>query len=279
MSQVITKPTTRKRSQVAAAAANVVSYAGGNGPDGPSIRTSMDEIADEAQGPVTKSEIPAGGLDARMQGNNVANRVIATVRQDSKGVWRRFALEVISLTTDGRVQFLKAIKEWLTEARALEKKQTAAHQAWVDAGSVAKDKPEASKEERKAAAARVNSATVEVSKLMTIATAWNGQAHEPDLLAYFKRVSGKAAERAEDVPYERIVEYARTFKPAAAGRKADPFILRIVKALEACKPRTDEGDPDGPADVELHAALVALVKTAAATNPAAQAAAAEPRGL
>lgn len=273
MSQVETKPSrnTRKRAQVAAAAAAVVNPPAAA--DGASIRTSMGKIADEAIGPITKSPIPQGGLDARMQGNNVANRVIATVRQDSRGVWRRFALEVVSLTTDGRVQFLKALREWLNELRKHERAQTATKDK--------EGKPEPSKEERKQASARVNSATVEVSKLMTVAEAWNGQATEPGLLVYVNERTGKTYATAEEVPYERIVEYARSFKKAAAGRKPDPFVLRVAKLLETCKPRTDEGEPDGPADVELHAALVALVHAAVAKNPAAAEAmaATEPRGL
>lgn len=271
MSQVVeTKRITRKRSQVAAAAAVVPDVvASSAAPDGASIRTSMGTIADEGRTPVTKATIPEGGLDARMQGNNVANRVIATVRQDARSVWRKFGLEVISLTTDGRVQFMKSIREWLNEARKMEREQTV--------HTDKEGKPDPTKDERKQASARVNSATVEVSKLMTIAEAWNGQATEAGLLVYFNERTGKDAKQAEDVPYERIVEYARTFKKATAGRKADPFILRIAKVLESTKPRTDEGEPDGPADVELHAALVALVNAAAAKNPAAKPV--EPRGL
>lgn len=273
MSQVIDKPAkqTRKRASVAEAAAAAVEAPKGD--TGASIRTSMDTIADEARAPITKAEIPAGGLDQRMTANNLANRVIATVRQDAKSVWRKFAIEVISLATDGRVQFLKTLREWLNEARKIERNDTR-NEERNDKGEMVKAP---TKEERKAAAARVASATVEVSKLMTIAEAWNGQATEAGLLLYYNEATGKAATSAEEVPYERIVQYARTFSKSAAGRAAQPFLLRVAKMLEACKPRTGDEGPDGEADVALHAALVAAVAEAASKQPAeAQAA---PQGL
>lgn len=263
------KTMTRKRSRVAAAAAATVEAPKAD--TGASIRGSMGTIADEARTQVTKSEIPAGGLDQRMVANNLANRVIATVRQDSKGVWRRFALEVVSLATDGRVQFLKALKEWLNEARKVERQAT----VHTDKSG----KPEPTKEESKAASARLASATVEVSKLMTIATAWNGQANEAGLVLFYTERTGRDAKMAEDVPYEWVVQYARTFTTSTAGRKAQPFLLRVAKMLETCKPRTGDGEPDTAEDERIHAALVAIVAESVRARPELAPAATEPRGL
>jgi len=276
MSQVMTKPAkqTRKRTQVATAIALAAPAPQGN-PDGSPIRTSMGTIADEARTQVTKSETPTVGLDARMLANNLANRVIAQCRQENKGTWRRYACEVIALSTDGRVQFLKSIREWLAEARKSER-ETTTH---MDK----EGKPEPTKEETKAAGARVNSATVEVSKLTTIATAFNGQATQEGCIVHYQEATGKRVMGIDEVPLERIVEYAKTFGKSAAGRKPAPWLLRMVKVLEQTKPRVKSDDdqtaPDDDSDVTLHATLVQMIADAVKARPAIAAEVKEARGL
>jgi len=235
------------------------------------VQGTMADIAENGATPMAKQTPPAEGLDARMLANNLANRVIATIRQDARSVWGMFALEVIGLPTDGRAQFIKTIKGWLADARKLEK---------ADTRNVDKEgKPAPTKDEVKAAAARVNSATTQASKLSTIAHAWNSGGNDEDLLAYMVKQNGVKYAKVADVPYERIVEYARTFRELTAGRPADPFLLRITKALDKCQPRIGDDMPDTDEDKATHAALVALVAAALKARPELAEKVTQPVGL
>lgn len=231
--------------------------------DGPSIRTGMGTIADEARKPIGKSPeqdqpVP---LDDRMRGNTLAAEVVAYQRAQQRGQWAIFATRIRSLTREGREAFLKAIRQWLASARKMER--------FAAARNMDKEgEPEPTREESKRAARIVASATVEVSKLSTIATAWNEQATDEGLVAfYLAQRRGKTDVRPDEVPYAHVYAYAKSMNNATAGRKSQPFAIVVQKFLERTKPREEAGDGE-PAE-KLHAALVALVNEAVKALPQA----------
>lgn len=198
--------------------------------------------------PMKGSIIPAAGTDARMQANTLAAEIMAHAQMDSK-VWLRFAWRIIDGTTDMRAQLEKTLDSMLKDMR----KNNA------EAGAVlGKDgKPDVSKADTKQAAARVNSANVQVSKLRTIGKAFNAAATVDGLLAHAcetMRAPVGSCTR-EQVGFEVIVEYARQFSEAKAGRKADPFLTKLAKWLDgAGKPAEDNA-----ADLAHWQAVSALV--------------------
>lgn len=236
-------------------------------PEGAPIRGSMGTIVDNKAVPVAKSEPQDQpvAIDDKAQGNTLANECIAVQRASLKAgaEWPTFARRVRALTIEGREQFLKAVRAWLASLRTAEREAAAAN---VDKDN----KPEPTKEEAKAAAALVSSATTEVSKLVTIAAAWNDQATDEGLVRFYRdhRPRSDANVKADDVPYAFVYRYAASLRGSKAGRKAEPFAIVMQKLLEQRKPREEAGD--GEAAEALHKALVALVAEAVAALPAAQ---------
>ena len=176
--------------------------------------------------PMRKPEIPVAGTDARMAANTLAAEVMAHAQLDSK-VWLRFGWRLIEGTTDMRAQFVKVLDDMLKDMRKVN----------AEAGAVlGKDgKPDVSKSDTKQAAGRVNTATVQVSCLRTIANAFNGAATIDGLLAHAcESMRLKHGECTQDqIGWVVMVEYARLFSAAKAGRKADPFLTKLAKWLDS----------------------------------------------
>lgn len=225
--------------------------------DGTPIRTGMGRIADEGATPVGGDKLrdQPVALDAKMLGNNLANEVFATVRANAKNIWRGFALRIIGMPTDGRVQFLTSIKE---QMRALAKASR------EDVTGVDKEgNPDPTGDEKKAARKRVSSATVEVSKLTTIASAWQAQATDEGAMREYTATTGRDAATVADVPYEWLVQYARQIMASKAGRTPDPWHVKVMKFFKANPASTD-------ADKVAQAVLEEFIaKTYADDKPAA----------
>ena len=214
-----------------------------------SIKTSMGAIADGACSPIRKTDIPAVPLDDRMIGNNVANRVIAQA-MTAANTWKAYAVELMGMSIEGREQFVKSIDAWLKGA----KKANAESMGTFDK----EGKANPTKDDTKLATQRVNTATVEVSKLKTVANAFNSGADIPGLIAHFgstQRLSGAQMNHVsvDDIGYTVIVEYARRFSESKAGRKADIWMVKFAKWLE--KNPAPEDDAQGLA---MHKAALAL---------------------
>jgi hypothetical protein len=191
----------------------------------------MATIARTGSTPMTKADIPAQGTDARMQGNMLANEVFAQVKLTGN-IWRTFALRLINGTVDMRAAFLAACKTMLRDMRKQNSEAIA---------NLNKDgKPDPTKDDTKLAAKRVNSATIEVSKLTTIANAFNAAATVEGLVEHANTTGRCKGARLEDIGYEVMVEYARLFSESKAGRKADPFITKLSKWLEKNPPAEDD---------------------------------------
>jgi len=168
---------------------------------------SMAGIAESGSLPITKQPLPAEGLDARMLGNNLALEVVALATMDQNR-WHRVAWQIIKGTTDMRAAYLKAIK----------KQQL-----------VMKDAVEDAHGDDKTARRQLASATVNISCCNTIATAFNAGATVEGMVEYF-RVSDP-----ENLGFQKLVEYARTFSQSKAGRKPDPILVKLHKWIEANK--------------------------------------------
>jgi hypothetical protein len=192
---------------------------------------SMATIARTGSTPMTKSTIPAQGTDARMQGNMLANEVFVQMRAD-RGVWRTFALRIITGTTDMRAAFLAACKTMLRDMR----KQNAEAIANLNKDG----KPDPTKDDTKLAAKRSATASVMVSNLNIIANAWNGAATIEGLVEHANTTGRCKGATLEDIGFDVIVEYARLFSESKAGRKADPFITKLSKWLEKNPPAEDD---------------------------------------
>jgi hypothetical protein len=173
---------------------------------------SMAAIADSGSLPITKQPLPAEGLDAKMQGNVLADEVMALATMDQNR-WHRIAWTIIRMTTDARAAYLKAIKKRLSTAKE----------------AVEEAHGEGAKNEQK----MLRSATTQVSNCNTIANAFNAGATIEGLVEFHK------VSDPENLGFLKLVEYARTFSKATAGRKPDPLLVKLHKWLEANKKTTD----------------------------------------
>lgn len=187
---------------------------------------ALQTIASSGSTPMKAQPLPTVGSDVKSVANTLANEVIAQAMSVST-TWKGYALRIIALPADGRTQFLKSIDDWLKGIR----KTTA-----ETMGNTNREgKPDPTKDDGQRAAKRVNSATVEVSKLRKIAQAWNSGGSTEGLVDYVRRVQRNPNFGEQDLPnlgYEVVVEYARTFSESTAGRKADPWIIKLSKWME-----------------------------------------------
>lgn len=186
----------------------------------------------------------AATVDDKATGNMLANEVFATIQQHHRSVWRNFAVRLMDLNHEARKAFISAIKAQI--------------KGWKTANQLdgAVDK--------KAAAARVNSATVEASKLATIANAWNKGASVEGLIAY-ATIEGYNPPSFDDVSYTMMVEYARTFSTKKQGRPAHGILTKFGKWLETV------GEGDTEEDVAIKAKLVKFYNELNAGNEKAAA--------
>jgi len=206
--------------------------------------------AAKPQAPAVGEQLTAP--DAKMMANTLAAEVVAHAQMDSK-VWLRFAWRLINATTEMRAQFVKTLDEMLKDMRRVNAEAGAA---------LDKDgKPDVSKSGTKQASQRVNTAMVNVSCLRTIANAFNGAATIDGLLTHAcESMRLKLGECTQDqVGWVVIVEYARTFSTAKAGRKADPFLTKLTKWLDSTG-KVDESDAVQLAQWKEVAALVAKLQ-------------------
>lgn len=188
--------------------------------------TPEQEILETGAKPLTKATIPAQPMDSRMRAAVLVSSVMAHVVQDSS-FWHRAAVQLIQGETDFRAAFVKTMSEQLKDV----KRRNA--EAF---GTVDKDgKPDPTKGETKLAGSRVQSATVQVSKLTTIAKAFNAGATLEGLLTHFAEQHKVPVKQVtlDAIGYEPIVEYARKFSEAKAGRKPDAWLVKFGKWLDS----------------------------------------------
>jgi len=172
-------------------------------------------------------------LDDKMLGSMLANEVMATVQTQGQ-VWRGFAMRIINTNHEARAAFVQAIDSTLKEMR----------------GANTIDDTVAAKDAKK----RVNTATVEVSKLRIVAKAWNSGATIPGLVEYVRLALKQPTAELEHIGYTMLVEYARTFSQSKAGRPAKAWAEKLGDWLDKNAP--DEDDAKGNALREKFIAML-----------------------
>lgn len=186
----------------------------------------MQAIAKSGSLPMTKQPIKLESRDDRMAGNILAAEVLAFAKGNVSS-WRAFAIRVIGMTPEARAVFIKAIK---AEQGAMTKAQT-------EYGFTGKG----------FAKGNTKSFGVEVSKLTTIANAFNSGATVAGWREYVNRQQEDKSKHAKDDAemlehggYDTLVSYARTFSNSKAGRKSDDWLTKFGKFLERNKPAEDD---------------------------------------
>ena len=200
---------------------------------------ALDTIHATGSKPMQKTPLRIETRDDRMVGAMLAAEVMAEAK-GGQSKWRGFALRLIDATVEARAVFMNQIK---AEKGAMTKAQ-------VDHGI-----------DDKYSKATTASLSVEVSKLQTIAKAFNGPATVEGWMAHvnsMQRDTTKHCDTIEELRahagYETLVQYARTFSKSTAGRKADNLAVKLAKFLKNNAP-----DQDADAnDVSLFDALVVI---------------------
>ena len=177
----------------------------------------LSVIADGAMVPVAKRDEErdkriAVGLDITA-GNTLANEVMAFTRGSAVS-WYGFAKRLIGLTHEGRAQFIKALDADLKAMRVANR-----------AGETKEDKAAANK--------RVASATVQCSRLRTIAKAFNGAASVSGLIGFVAAQMHVSPDglKLEDCSYVFIYDYAKTFNGTKARAQQD-WLAKLGKWLD-----------------------------------------------
>lgn len=181
---------------------------------------SMQVIANTGSLPMVKKPIPAASTDDRTKGRLFAQECIAlTVGQSNP--WRDMAERAFDMTIEARGEAVKALDLW--------KKAKTEELADLHGG------------EAKQAKQRMNSATVELSKMRTTINALNGGMDRATCEKYWDN-------HFAELGWNAIVEVARTFTKSAAGRKPDTLLVKLGKWIEVQK---KGGTPESAEDRQL----------------------------
>lgn len=191
-------------------------------------QSTMGAISEEHAVPMKAAAIPTIGLDAKLAGAMLANEIFASL-QTQGNTWNAYAHRIIGdLTTDGRAAFIDALRAGLKEMKASN----------VMEGDA------------KLATKRVNSATVQVSMLSTIAKAFNAGATVEGLYAYVLTATGRKCADFRTLGYSMLTQYARTVLGAkAAGGRQQGFMEKLARTiLKANTEAMDDTDRKAHAD-------------------------------
>jgi hypothetical protein len=185
---------------------------------------SMQFIAETGSRPMVKAPIRLESRDDRLTGTMLAAEVMAYAK-GGRSQWRAFAIRIIDMTVEARTVFLNTIK--------------------ADKASMTKAQKEAGFGE-KFAKFNTNSLSVEVSKLQTIANAFNSGGSVEGWRDYVNQNLDDKSKHAqtdkemlEHAGYDTLVAYARTFSQSKAGRKADTLAVKLAKFLKNNAPSQD----------------------------------------
>jgi hypothetical protein len=180
-------------------------------------KQNVNPIVD-AHTPMKAEPIRKVGLDANMAVTVLVGEVMAHLRTTHQP-WRNFALRVIALTTDGREAFMKQCKSQLKEM---------------------KENNIIGNQDKKQAAKAVASATVELSRLNSLARAFNKGATIEGLCQFTANSLGVAMVIIDDVSWFKMWQYAATFSTGKAGRPSKPWLVKLGDWLEDNPAPTDD---------------------------------------
>jgi hypothetical protein len=195
--------------------------------------------------PMQKAAINAAGRDSMLQVSLLVADVLA-FNQSKDTTWHTFAWRAIDLPTDARAEFIKQIKAHVAEMR---KNCLEAH-------------PD---DDAKGVKATVRSATVDVTRLTTIAHAFNAGATAEGLAEFFTK-PGETIPDPRNIGFRRLYDYAKTFSASKAGRKADPLLVKLEKWLKNNTPADDATAEDEAVYLAVSHLHQTLVKADAGTQ-------------
>lgn len=176
--------------------------------------------------PITKATIASAGKDATLQAMSTVQEVLAHVKEDDR-FWYNMGRRIIDGTTDYRAQFVKQLNSALKDMRA-------GNAQALDTSVNTDGKPDPSKDARKQASKNVAAVSVNISRLRTLATAFNGAATVQGLIEFYV-AQGKA--RSDGITLDHVSwtcmhQYAVTFGEGKAGRPAHTWLQKFGKWLE-----------------------------------------------
>lgn len=206
------------------------------------VRGTMGKIAAEQIEGITKQppQDQPNPLADKLDGKGLASQAINVARGEMKqgAQWPVFGRRVRALSKEARAEFITAIDAWVSSLRKAERE--------AGAKKDAEGKPEPSKEQAKRAAAVVASATTELSKLRTIAWAWNNQGTDEGLVDFYRGMRSNVGGNwnPDDVPHAYTYRYAVSLRGATAGRKALRFAEALARWLENNPTREAAGDDE-----------------------------------
>lgn len=199
---------------------------------------AMETIRTAGATPMRAAPIRLESRDDRLAGTMLAAEAVALAKGTSNK-WHALACRIIGLTVEARAVFINALK---AEKSALTKAQ---NEHGFD---------------KKYSAGNTRSFSVELSKLSTIANAWNSGATVAGCVEFTNK---QQADKAKHCPlvdnegkalsdeallqlmgYEAIVAYARTFSESKAGRKADTWAVKLGKWLTQNNPEESGTDAE-----------------------------------
>lgn len=178
----------------------------------PSVRGSKDEALNRAKLIATRDDVATGVL--------LANEAWALARGHAN-VWLGLAWRAVKMSVESRNAAITTLRQLLKDAKKANE---------LDGAVAAKD-----------AGKRVRSATVEVSKISTVCNAWNSGASVDGLLHYVQNVTHcKALPSEDDVSWQMMTDYAKTFSKSKAGRPAADWLKKLENFLTRNVPPEDD---------------------------------------
>jgi hypothetical protein len=156
--------------------------------------------------PMVAQPVPTMPQDDKQTGFLLAQECIAFMQTNAQG-WQGKAMQLFRLTNEARTAFLSSLSAWL-------KLQTATVQTITG-------------QDEKRARKNLASATVQISKLRTIANALNSGGSMKGLQE-FHHVNDP-----QNLGFQSIYEWAQTFSKAKAGRTRDSMLVKLRKWIEA----------------------------------------------
>ena len=174
---------------------------------------ALANIAESGAQPMQKTVALRGGDYEKIQGSTWAQQAVALCISTA-GQWNKLAQDLFGMTTQQREGAIKAWRDWKSAKIKARKNGEEQHPAM----------------DEKTFKRIMATATVRLSHMSTIAKAIDAGMDYETLRVWYKL---DATELAANLSIDAIYDVAKTFGQAKAGRKADTFVVKLGKFLEA----------------------------------------------
>lgn len=168
---------------------------------------AMAKIERTKSAPMTKQPAPTEAPDDRTKGKLFAQECIALVIGQASP-WLDLTRRAFDMTVEARKVAVDQLDRWI---KAKRDELAQIHDT-----------------EDKVARKRLNSATVQLSKMRTCIKAMNGGMTRDTCAEYWKNTF-------DNLGFDAVVEVARTFSDSKAGRKPDSLLVKLGKWIEVQK--------------------------------------------